>query len=265
MPELLNHVFHSGELQDPALLLIHPLGADLSFWDECVAIWSRRIAGVTCDLRSAGLSVRSDAPVTIAQHVTDLETLRRELGIRTVIPVGCAVGAMTAASYAAIYPERTVALVLSNPALRISGQARALLVERAELVRLSGMAAIMPGAVEKAFEQQPRDRRYQHYFKRFASQNAQAYASSVLGIIDADVSADLAAIRCPTLVVAAAHDLLLPPEQSRLVHGLIPRSEFAFLDDAAHFAPYQKPDQFADLVLTFLERNGIVRTRLYNT
>jgi 3-oxoadipate enol-lactonase len=261
MPELLHYVLHSGESRDPALLLIHPLGADLNFWGECVAVWGRRITSMACDLRSAGLSPRSAGPVSIARHVADLETLRRKLGLRTVVPIGCAIGAMVAASYAASHPEMTAAVVLSNPALRTSAQARAMLIERAELVRRSGMAAILPGAVDKAFERQPKDHRYERYFARFAAQDAEAYACSVLGIVDADVSAELAAIRCPALVVAAAHDLLLPPEQSHLVHGLIPHAEFALLDDAAHFAPFQKPERFADLVLAFLGRAGVLHTR----
>lgn len=254
MPTLLNHVFHAGDPRRPALLLIHPLGADMAFWDECLSTWSPGIACVACDLRSAGGSPRAAAPVSIAEHAADLEALRQALGLLAVVPVGCAIGAMVAASYAARHPQRVRALVLSNPALATSPQAAAMLAERAASVRRSGMAAILPGAVDKAFVAQPRDERFDRYLARFAAQDAEAYALSALGILQADASADLAAVRCPALVVAGGHDVLLPPAQARAVHALMPASEFVQVDAAAHFVPYQQPRRFAELVVDFLGR-----------
>jgi 3-oxoadipate enol-lactonase len=254
MASLLNHALHAGAGGGTALLLIHPLGGDLAFWDDCIRVWSPGRACVACDLRSAGASPRATQPVSIREHVADLEALRKSLGLQTVIPVACAVGTMVAAAYAAEYPERTPALVLANPALRTTDAARAMLAERAALVQRAGMAAILPGAVDKAFLAQPHDERYARYLARFAAQDAQAYALSINGILEADASADLAKVRSPALVVAGAHDVLLPPEQARAVHALLPGARFVLMDDAAHFAPYQKPQQFAALVQAFLGR-----------
>ena len=254
MAELLHHVMR-GAPDGPVLLLIHPLGADLRFWEECIPIWDGSIPSLACDLRSAGSSPRSREPVTIARHVADLETLRQALGLGAVVPVGCAIGAMVGAAYAARHPERASALLLSNPARRTSERAAAMLRERAELVRRGGMSAILPGAVERAFVGQPRDQRFQRYLARFAAQDAEAYALSTLALLDADVSADLDAIRCPTLVVAGGNDMLLPSEQAQEIHALLAQADLVLLEDAAHFIPFQTPARFARLVLDFLGRN----------
>jgi pimeloyl-ACP methyl ester carboxylesterase len=161
---------------------------------------------------------------------------------------------MVAAAYAARHPERVSALVLSNPAPRTSEQAAAMLRQRAERVRRGGMSAIVPGAVDRAFVEQPRDERFQRYLARFAAQDAEAYALSILGLLEADVTADLQAIRCPTLVVAGGNDVLLPPEQAQEVNAVLAHAELVLLEDAAHFAPYQTPEQFARLVLDFVSR-----------
>lgn len=264
MSALLNHVVHRSARAEPALLLIHPLGGDLTFWDECITHWQPSFTCVACDLRSAGASPRAHEPISMAQHAGDLETLRGALGLPSVVPIGCAIGSMVAASYAARYPEHVPALVLSNPALRTSEAARAMLHERAQAVRSGGMAAILPGAVDRAFLEQPRDMRYQRYYARFAEQDAEAYALSALSVLDADASEDLQALRCPALVVAGGHDVLLPQEQSRGAHALIADAQFHLLPDAAHFAPLQQPRAFAELVLDFLrqvERNGPVRRK----
>jgi 3-oxoadipate enol-lactonase len=254
----LNHTVHGRSRGRPSLLLVHPLGADRLFWDACIAAWGPDVPVIACDLRSAGASPRSDGPVTLDRHARDLEELRIELGIHRLVLVGCAIGAMTAARYAALHPQSTAALVMASPTPRTAPAARAMLAQRADLVRRDGMAAILPGAVDKAFEGQPRDHRYHAYYQRFAAQDAQAYAASVQGILDADVSADLAALRCPTLVVAAGHDLLLPPAVAREVHGLVAGASFAQLDAAAHFAPYQQAQAFAALASAFLTEAGLL-------
>lgn len=253
MTTVLNHVVQRRDGASPALLLVHPLGGDLTFWDECISYWPS-LTCIACDLRSAGASPRAAAPLSAAEHARDLEALRRALGVGSVVPVACAIGSMIAAAYAARYPEAVRGVVLSNPALRTSDAARTMLSDRAAAVRNAGMEAILPGAVDRAFLEQPKDARYRRYYARFAQQDAEAYALSALAVLDADASDDLRALRCPALVVAGGHDVLLPPEQSRAVHALIADAQFHLLADAAHFAPLQQPRAFAELVLDFLRR-----------
>ena len=257
---LLHHQWHQGKTKSPAFLLIHPLGADLRFWDDCIACWGPEVSTLACDLRSAGRSPASPVPVTIEQHVEDLEALRQALGIGSVILVGCAIGAMTAASYAAAHPQFTQALVLVSPTPKTTPFAAKMLADRAEIVRLSGMAGILPGAIDKAFEKQARGQTYQNHYQRFASQNADAYVQSILGILNADVTADLQAVRCPTLVMGAGHDLLLPPALSIQVHEWVKNSELEMMPDAAHFAPLQQPEEFASRVSSFLTRHNILHS-----
>lgn len=251
MTRLLNYAVHGTPAQR-TLLLIHPLGADLTFWDDCIAIWQPHARCVACDLRSAGRSPRASAPVTVGEHVSDLVDLLDHLSAGPVVAVACAVGTMIASALAARHPERVSALVLSNPTARTKPAAKEMLADRAAVVRRSGMAGILPAAVERAFLDQPRDARYQAYFDRFASQDADAYALSVLGFAEADVTEDLPKVACPTLLVAGGHDVLLPPEQAREVNALVPHARFELIEDGAHFLPFQRPERFATLVLDFL-------------
>lgn len=238
-----------------ALMLVHPLGADLRFWDEFVSLWDRPEPIIACDLRAAGQSPHATQPVTPAEHASDIEALRNLLDIDKLVPVGCAIGAMITACYAARYPHRTAGLVLSNPALKTSAQAKAMLAERADLVRAHGMAAILPGAVERAFLAQPRDERYARYHDLFRTQDPAAYALSALAVLDVDITSDLERVQCPTLTIAGAHDVLLPPEQARAVHDLLNNSRLEIEPDAAHFVPFQRPRQFYDLVADFVQHS----------
>ncbi|HEY4252694.1 MAG TPA: alpha/beta hydrolase [Roseomonas sp.] len=252
---LLHHRFTAGpDHAGPALLLIHPMGAALDFWDACLPAWQGRLACLAVDLRSAGASPRDTTPPGLDRHVADLEALRAALGLRQVVPIGCAVGSMVASAYAARHAARVPALVLSNPTPRTAEASRAMLLARAAAVRQGGMAAILPGAVDRPFEAQPRDERYERYLAAFVGQDPAAYADAVLGFAGADATGDLPRIRCPALLVAGAHDLLLPPALAETVRGLMPEglARVEIDADGAHFLPYQQPARFAARVLDFL-------------
>jgi 3-oxoadipate enol-lactonase len=253
MSVLLNHVV-TGSAPSPALLLIHPLGADLSFWDDYVAAIDGRFTTIACDLRSSGGSFRATRPPSLADHAEDLEALRSALGVAQVVPVGCAIGSMTAAYYAATHPRATSALILTNPTPRTLPQARTMLTERAALVEREGIQAILPGAVSRAFVSQPQDERYQRYYDAFAGQDAANYALSTMGAAEADATEALKSLQCPTLLVPGRHDVLLPLANAELVHELVSGSHLVIAEEAAHFVPYQQPKFLADLTCRFLDR-----------
>lgn len=241
----------------PTLLLIHPMGASLGFWDACLPHWLPHAGILAPDLRCAGASPCGEAP-GLATHAADLEAVRAARGAHDLVLVACAVGGMVAATYAAQHSGQVRAMVLANPTPRSTEAARDALRARAEAVRQGGMAAILPAAVERPFHEQPRGDRYDAYLGAFAAQDAEAYAHSVLGFATADACDAIAAIACPTLLVPAAHDLLLPPPladdfAARMRPGL---ARIMLDTEGAHFLPYQHPARFAAMVLDFLTVQG---------
>jgi 3-oxoadipate enol-lactonase len=255
MAEILNHVV-TGTDRSLALLLIHPLGAELSFWDDFVVMLDGRVTAVACDLRCSGNSFGASTPPTLSDYAKDLEALRRSLEIENVVPIGCAVGSMIAAAYAGSCPSSTRALVLTNPTPRSSPLAKKMLTERAAIVSREGLKAILPAAVERAFLNQPMDARYQRYYHKFEAQNAEVYALSALSAADADAAEFLKTVRCPVLLVPGRHDILLPMENAREVHDLLPQAQCVVAEAAAHFVPFQQPLFLADTVWRFLSQIG---------
>lgn len=232
----------------PTLLLVHPMGADATFWDACRAVWSQRLRCVAVDLRKA------DHALSIEDHAADLEAFRCDRGLAHVVPVGCAVGAMVATAYAGMYPASCRALVLSNPGYRIEPQAREALSGRAARACADGMAAIAPGVIDKTFLGCPDDERKMLYRERFSRLDPSSYALEIEGMLHADTSRHLATVDCPTLIVAGGNDRLLPAEHADRIAAALPGSELVLVEEGAHFIPYQRPAQFAALVEAFLER-----------
>ncbi|ODT78723.1 MAG: hypothetical protein ABS76_22705 [Pelagibacterium sp. SCN 64-44] len=254
MSEML-HYEADGEGGGPTLLLIHAMGADLSFWRACRAIWAGRFRCIAVDLRGSGGSVSAARPVTVMDHVQDLTRLTETLAPGPHIPIGCAIGGTVAAAYGAHNAERCAGLVMSNPSIATGGSAREALAQRARAVRDGGMDACMPGAVDGAFKGDDDLARRAEYTSRFAAQDPVSYANVVEGILDLDIRALAQTIALPTLIVSGDNDILLPPgEHAAPLHAAIAGSELVMLPGAAHFIPYQRPAAFAGLVIDFIER-----------
>ena len=54
------------------LVLLHPIGVDRSWWDEYVGHWAASYDVVTIDIRGHGDSSLVTAPITLADHATDI-------------------------------------------------------------------------------------------------------------------------------------------------------------------------------------------------
>ncbi len=238
----------------PALLLIHPLGSSHVFWDECIAVWSKRFRCVAMDLRGAGQSPIPDRNWKVDEQVRDVLSVREDAGLRDVVVVGCAIGSMIAAPYAAADAAVVRGLVLSNTTTELGEASRARHEGRLAMVREKGMAALLPQVIDMAFDGLPKDERYTRYMERFRSNNPQGYGALALGMVGTNNTDILKKLDIPTLVTVGAHDILLPPDLSRSVHGLVKNSEFALVEPGAHFMPYQAPEQFAALVSDFIDR-----------
>ena len=238
----------------PALLLIHPLGSSHVFWDECVAIWSKRFHVVALDLRGAGASPIPDRNWKVDEHVRDVISVREDAGLRDVVVIGCAIGSMIAAPYAAADAAVVRGLVLSNTTTELGEASRARHEGRLALVREKGMEALLPTVIDMAFDGLPKDERYSRYMERFRHNNPRGYGSLALGMVGTNNTEVLKNLDIPTLVAVGAHDTLLPPDMSASVHALMKNSEFALVEEGAHFMPYQAPQAFAALVSDFIER-----------
>ena len=246
-----------GDPDGRPILMVHPLGADGSFWNECRLHFGGSVFTVACDLRGSGASPDLDSPLTLETTIADLEELRLHLRLDKLVLMGCAVGAMAAALYAVRHPNSTAGLILSNPGIRITPQGAADLQRRAALVRASGMAALMPQAIENAFTGFEDTARRHAYEARFVRQNPASYAFAVEGAANADITRWLSEIACPVLLTPGRNDRLFGLPHSREIEEFVGQCEVAEFADGSHFIPYQQPEQFGIAVAHFLDRHDL--------
>lgn len=101
----------------PDVVFIHGVTGDLSIWFLCRAMQalgaSRRVTAY--DLRGHGYTDAPPTGYTSADHAADLLALLDELGIERATLVGHSFGGVIALHTAVLAPERTEAVVLSDP------------------------------------------------------------------------------------------------------------------------------------------------------
>jgi pimeloyl-ACP methyl ester carboxylesterase len=81
-----------------------------------------------------------------------------------------------------------------------------------------------------------------------------AYDRQAQAYLHFDALDRLGAIQAPTLVIGGEQDLLTPPWVAREVTAGIPGARFETItgDGSSHVVPLERPDDFNQLVISFL-------------
>jgi pimeloyl-ACP methyl ester carboxylesterase len=140
-----------------------------------------------------------------------------------------------------------------SPATGIAPERRPAALAMVDAIERDGMRPGMDGSLGPSYPPELRidaDRFRTVRAQRLGNDPA-SYAAVYRMLAGLDMSADLASIACPTLVIAGRHDGLRPPSLVESVAHAIPGSRFAVLD-TAHFMAWQTPEAVADALTDFL-------------
>ena len=87
------------------------------------------------------------------------------------------------------------------------------------------------------------------------SMKTETFATSIRAIGSYDGRPALTALAKPTLMIAGRHDPACTADGMRLMHDMVPGSEFHIVEGAGHYAFAERPEIFRALVIDFLDRN----------
>lgn len=239
--------------EGPAIVLAHGVAGNHASWFQQVPVLSKSYRVVTFDHRGFG-RLRDDEGLGRSGFVDDLKTLLDTLEIDQACLVGQSMGVGTAVGFAARYPERVSALVLSDGVFGIAlpDEARKLFDRaRAEADSLSQLERVLGRTVR---EHEPDKAHLYQALASFNQTNRKTLGGSWEPLLTPEA---LAAVGVPILFVVGQEDPLVPPP---LVHELAARVAGAFvveISDAGHSPYFERPTEFNDSVLSFLQATGI--------
>jgi 2-hydroxy-6-oxonona-2,4-dienedioate hydrolase len=237
------------------LVLLHGIGASADRW-LCVApTLSRYYQLIIPDIVGFGYSDKPTIGYTMDFFVKFFEDFLRKLEVARLSIIGTSFGGYLATEFTIRNLEKVDKLILAAPAGAMRTSTRvldqyimaALYPTYENASRAFRDMAYEPGGVS---EETIRD-----FMNRMRLPNAKyAFMSTLLAIRDSkDLSGRLSKISVPTLLIWGANDRMIPLTYSR-EYTKIPNSQLTIIDNCGHTPFVEKPAEFNNIVLNFLER-----------
>lgn len=246
--------------QGQPLVMIMGLMGDVTWWPPALLeALADKFKVVVFDNRGAGRSDKPDESYTIDMFAADTIGLMDALQIKRAHILGVSMGGMIAQEIALQYPARVDKLILcvTNVGGRETVMNPAVVAALAQFNQLSPeereeqiVKTLFPGHLIRenpALIEQFR-RQYRRYPMRDYCVLHQLEA--IMGFSTYD---RLGQIKAPVLVITGSEDILIPPENSRILAGQIEGAELVVIEGAGH-AITALPDKFLPPVLAFLEK-----------
>jgi len=261
------------------VLVCHPGGPGFSaaYFGDLAALWEQ-FTLIMLNPRGTGGSERPRDPraYQIDDYVSDLEDLRRHLGLERMLLLGHSHGGVVAMAYAAAYPARVRRLVLASTLARFGPEQEAAMHQGMEKRSSQPWAADAIAALEEeqaghfatdaelsplVFRELPL------YFAHFGAAEAGYLDTLKTEMINADalklfndeifntfdLRERLPAITSQTLVITGDEDFICGPVCAKEICAGVKGARLVMVGDAGHQLFVEQPQAFHDEVADFLE------------
>jgi 3-oxoadipate enol-lactonase len=252
------YVDESGD--GPPLLLIMGLGATHETWFAQREAFAAAHRVIAFDNRGAGRSDSPPGPWSVPDMAADALGVLDALGITRADVVGVSMGGMIAQEMAIRYPARVDRMVVAMSFARPDPIRRAFLLHR-RWARLQGADSLQESIANLPWllsaSSLADGARLGDIIESFASLpfvSAQAYANQVDAILDHETLSRLPTVRAPTLVLAAAEDVLTPVFLSAEIAAAIPGARLHVLPRGNHAVQVEYADAFNAAILEWLRQ-----------
>jgi 3-oxoadipate enol-lactonase len=248
-------LFHrlEGAEGAPVVVLSNSLGTHHAMWDAQIPALTRAFRILRYDTRGHGRSDVPPGPYTLAMLGQDVLRLLDELGVPRVNFCGLSLGGMTGLWLAAHAPRRVGRLVIASTSSYVGSPE--VWNARIQAVTRGGMAAVTEAILERWFTPEYRaamPAEIERIRRMLLTTPADGYIACASAVRDMDLGGDLAAVRCPTLVISGARDPALPPSHGAFIAEHVTGARSIELA-AMHLSNIEARDAFTAALMSFLE------------
>jgi 3-oxoadipate enol-lactonase len=234
------------------LLMIHEMGGCLESWDRLTPLLTAEHKVVRYDQRGHGVSEKVRA-ITLNELVADALATADAFGLERFVPVGCAVGGAVALAVASRNAESCPAVIALAPATSIPEARSAAALARADALIATGARPNVDAALDRSYPHTLREDEALFLQVRAMRLGADpvGQASMLRMLAQLDMSADLAGVRQPALILAGRHDGDRPPEHLAGIAARIRGATFKVIE-SGHFMALHAPEAVAGEIDRFL-------------
>lgn len=239
-----------------ALVLVHGWTCNLDYWRDQVPDFAKRNRVVALDLPGHGQSDKPELAYTMDLFARAVDAVMRDAKVERAVLVGHSMGTPIVRQFYRKYPQKTLAIVIVDGGLRPFGDKKMrdgfVAALRAPNYKEAGqqMFAGMAGPNLPA-ETQERIK------TSFLSTPQHVLVSAMEGMMDESIY-EPDKINVPVLAILAKSPFW-PPDTEEFFHGIAPNLDFQMWEGVAHFLMMEKPKQFNEAVIGFLNKNSLLK------
>ncbi len=243
------------------LLLLHAFPLNASMWEAQTAAPPPGWRFVAPDMRGCGRSQADSRPdstsLSLDDYARDVVELLDRLAIDRVVVAGLSMGGYTALALLRVAPSRVAGLVLCNTKTEAdTEEAKNGRRDMLAVLAREGVAGVADRSIARLLGTTTRQRRpeVERLVRDIALQNSrEGVGAAIVRLMNRPDSGELlAAIRCPTLVIASEEDVITSMGQARTMKRAIAGADMVVVPEAGHLSNLEQPEQFDDALRRFL-------------
>ena len=239
-----------------ALVLIHGWSCNIDYWRDQIPDFEKRSRVIAIDLPGHGQSDKPEIAYTMDLFARAVDAVLRDAGVERAVLVGHSMGTPIARQFYRKYPNKTLAIVIVDGSLRPFG-------DKATMERF--IAAFRGPDYKEAGKQmfaqmggpQLSTELKERIQTSFLNTPQHVLVSAMEGMADDSIWGQ-DKINVPVLAVMAKSPFW-PTDTEQFYRGIAPKLEFVMWDGVGHFLMMERPKQFNDTVIAFLDKNGLLK------
>jgi pimeloyl-ACP methyl ester carboxylesterase len=232
------------------LVFIHGAGGTSAFWSAQLQGLVERVNTVAVDLPGHGHST-GDGKSKIADYAQAVVEFISQIAMPKTIPCGLSMGGAITQQLLIDHRDQIEAGILVSTGARL--KVAPVIFETIEKDYSAFVEMIGKMAVSAKTGSGPA----QAYKDELAGCNPEVTKGDFQACNRFDAVERLTAIEAPVLVVSAQDDKLTPPKYADVLEMDIKNASRSHIMDAGHIVPMEKPLEFNQAILEFLDRNGL--------
>src|SRR4030042_4937752 len=253
-------IYYELHGQGEPLVLIMGLRRNIEWWYHQIPTLSKHFKVLAFDNRGAGRSGKPKMDCSIRLFADDTAGLIESLGMKKAHIFGLSMGGYIAQELAINYPHIVKSLILACTG---PGGERAVLMSPERLKKFTANEGLSPEKIlQKDMDIYFSDKFISGHTEKITEfieislryyQPPDAFMRQFAACLKHDTAKRLQSITVPMLIMSGDDDLLVPPENSRILKEFIPHAELNFFRGKRPCFFIEEARQFKRKVISFLK------------
>lgn len=250
-------IYYTVQGDGPPVVLLHPFPLNHRFWLPVAEQLSPQYKLLMPDLRGMGDSGPGDGPATMEKHAEDIRRLCDQARIGKAAFIGVSIGGYLLFEFWRRYRDRVTALGFCNTRVGAdTEEGRKGREQSVQQIKERGTEIFLDGLLPKLLGETTRTNRPDivEQARRMAlAASGKGLIANQLGMAARpDSMPTLETIDVPTVCIGGREDIPSPTEEIERIHQGIRGSKLRMIPQAGHFAAFERPQEFAEVLREFL-------------